>query len=177
MSNTTLTQLEQQAADMQAKLDEMKATIESQRKAEESAKSNVFGMTYPVEGEQINYLGSMSGAGSLFVVGTFLFSGYISATNNPNTCFKDADKAAAMADAFNVLLELRTCEGVVEGEYNTCQFYIFCNKLGETWVSQLFGDSASLSPFFDSKANAEAAIDKIGKDRIKKAFLAMQGTF
>ncbi len=168
----TLSQLEQQAKEMQAKLDEMKATIEAQRKAEEDKQNlkSPFGIGatdgyyYTIDRE----------AGVGFTAqGNYSLRGF-----NPNTnyIFNSYESAENWADAFRVILELRSCEGV---EANTCekqQYYVFTSKQLSVYVDYAYVQTGFVSPAFSTEEAAKKAIDTIGEERIARAFQTLMGT-
>ncbi len=173
--NNTITQLEQQALDLQKKLDEMKATIEQQKKAEQESKKkeNVFGLGGIKMDQQYHYI-------------AYAESNKLKASNSYRggkddsrykTAFNDKARAEAIAEAFNVLLELRACDGVVSASMDEVQHIIELTKDGQVCFDSYSGCSGFLSPFFDTEKSAEDALNKVGKERVRKAFLAMQGTF
>lgn len=173
--SNTITQLEQQALEMQKKLDEMKATIEQQKQAEENSKKkeNVFGLGGIEMNDDYHYITYANGnklkANSSLRAGT--------SNTEYTTTFNNKSKAEAIAEAFNVLLELRACEGVVSAEEKIPQYYIEFYKDGAIGTDAYNKVSGSLSPFFESKKAAQDALNKVGEERVRKAFLAMQGTF
>ena len=173
MSNT-ITQLEQQALDLQKKLDEMKATIAQQKQAEQESKKkeNVFGLGGIKMEQHYSYVTHASN--KLQACGSTRFG---HCESEYYTAFNNKAKAEAIADAFNVLLELRACDGVVVADGDVFQNYIKLMKDGTIEVDSTGRWSGVLSPFFSSNQAAKDALAKVGEERVRKAFLAMQGTF
>lgn len=88
--------------------------------------------------------------------------------------FRTRYTANAYADAFNVLLELRTCEGVVPARNGVWQWQICVNAFSDGLTNE---ESDSLwkklencfSPCFDTEEHEIAAREKVGDARILRA--------
>ena len=83
-------------------------------------------------------------------------------------------------EAFNVILELRACEGVVEAVALEHQYMIGADQYGErTYIDTVDNLNIKLgkcfSPVFGRQKNATAAIDKVGEDRILQAMKTLAG--
>jgi hypothetical protein len=78
---------------------------------------------------------------------------------------KAANRWAAM---LNVMLELRTCKGAVKPEYGKEQWYInFDKKFDRLWVA--YGKCGFISCLYETEADALAAIETVGRQRILDA--------
>jgi hypothetical protein len=86
--------------------------------------------------------------------------------------------AYTYADAFQVLVELRECEGVVGAKNNTGQFVIeISDDLEEVFVCGYVAghNKCRLSPCFSGDQSPVLAIEKVGRDRIVRAFRFLMG--
>ena len=80
---------------------------------------------------------------------------------------RDEQYAKDMAEALQVVWELKMCDGVVNPVENTIQWTIDAAANPDNWESNDF--KYSFFPFFDTMSECRAAIEKVGKDRIIKA--------
>jgi hypothetical protein len=166
----TLSQLEQQAKEMQAKLDEMKATIEAQRKAEED-KQNLKS-PFGIGSGEFYYVLSRCFDKGFEVKGRYDLSCFKADTKY---IFNSQESAENWADAFRVILELRSCEGV---EANTCekqQYYVFTSKQLSVYVDYAYVQTGFVSPAFSTEESAKKAMLTVGEERISKAFKTLMG--
>jgi len=77
--------------------------------------------------------------------------------------------AEAMAEAITTIWEVKLCEGVVEPMDDVEQFSICAD--GRVGINfDIHNTREFLFPCFSTEAQALAAIDKVGKDRIIKAY-------
>ena len=91
----------------------------------------------------------------------------------PTPVFSTKQIADAYADMFNVMLELRACEGVTD-TWTTHSTII--GRCGSTLYAS-DGDTISISPKFERPYFAEDARNKVGKERIIKAYKTLQGKY
>lgn len=89
-----------------------------------------------------------------------------------NPAFRDEQSASAFAEAFQVMLELRACEGVVPAKHNKW-LWVAVTESGDirACLTPNFGSmlAGCFAPCFDTKEHAQAAINKVGEDRILRA--------
>jgi hypothetical protein len=87
-------------------------------------------------------------------------------------CIRDEEHAYNYAEAMNVLFELWDCDGVVKLDMDSLDYvYQLYGDLSIAEYSNRGGVSlANITPPFGSRESLEAAIQKVGPERIKKMF-------
>lgn len=95
--------------------------------------------------------------------------------------FNDELIAQAYAEAFNTMLALRKCEGSEAIKDNKEQWNISVTKDTKNLEVLLYLShyvkSDNIAPMFSTKEYAQAAIDKVGKDKIIKMFNTLHGIY
>lgn len=94
----------------------------------------------------------------------------------PDDLFPDKETAEAYADAFRVMLELRRCEG--SGEVDRTGdgwFYEIHHQSFDYNTPHVAPENFSLCPPFPSEEACEAAINKVGKERVIAAYKLLAG--
>jgi len=78
--------------------------------------------------------------------------------------------AAMIAEALNIWMDLASSKGVVVHERGVSQGIIILSL--DHVKADYYGSMQAgfLSPLFDTQENAQAAIDRVGEDKIKKMF-------
>lgn len=94
---------------------------------------------------------------------------YTCSSYNPGANFRTKEAAEAFADAFNVILELRACDGVAPAKGNN-QYVIAFGEDEARISSWLYRDSVGvICPTFATEYAAKAALKKITPERFLKA--------
>lgn len=95
--------------------------------------------------------------------------------------FESEAIAQAYAEAFNTMLELRKCEGSEAAKEGIGQYTLVPSKCKTYLVIHNFHDQDvklfQISPAFTSAKYAQAAIDKVGKEKIIKMFNTLHGIY
>jgi hypothetical protein len=94
--------------------------------------------------------------------------------NGNDPAFRTEEDAEAHAEAFDVLLELRAQKGVVPMKHGTWQYLVEARGDGSRLEVRKRRDagvkqSRCFSPAFETEAQANAAINAVGRDNIIKA--------
>lgn len=91
---------------------------------------------------------------------------------------RDGHKSSLLEEALNTWLELLSCDGVEE-KVDDEQWYLelFEDSINVGWSDFLEEKIDYISPAFDTKENAQKAIDIIGEDRLMKMFKVFGGSF
>lgn len=91
--------------------------------------------------------------------------------------FKTQEEANAQLEALKVCHELRSQPGSKKFESRASNFYAYVGLDDESisWGVSYYGPSSFTQAYFDSEESCQAAINKVGKDRIIKSarWLAM----
>ena len=99
------------------------------------------------------------------------FDGYVKTakrySENDLNVFKNESTAKGFANAFHVMIALRQCEGAGQYDYNGGGFMINNNGYLEHYYG---GSYFSLFPPFQTIELANAAADKVGRDKIVAAY-------
>lgn len=161
MQSLSIEAMQEQINKMQEQLDEMKRTAK-----EEAKKQDVqYPPMLPDEGEWFI-------SQEKFIVVEIYWDGVQSAKESGDqNVFPSEDIANAYADAFCVMLELRRCEGA--GHYGEDGYESYTYDDCSEDVCRACNDSLScftLVPPFPTEELAQAAIDKVGLERIIAAY-------
>jgi len=156
MSTTSKQEAQQQLEKLQAEMDKLKEIINKPEKA-----------------------GSLLEDGEYRICGShsegLIASNYGFGVNS----FKDLKLARDYAEAFMTMLELRKCEGSEAVVHGVSQYCIEPKPM----LSELYIESwntsqqkvSLISPSFSKKEHAQAAIIKVGEDKIFKMFKTLHG--
>jgi len=98
------------------------------------------------------------------------------AIRTPNAVAVRRGKGQIVCDFLNLLAELHSCKGVVAAHVGTNQYTIWLNGM-IVIVDEVNLSAKFLIPFpmFDTRENCQAAITKVGADRILRVMKAYHG--
>ena len=99
----------------------------------------------------------------------YIYSAVAGADDAPT--FTNPKGANRWAEMLNVMMELRACKGAVKPEYGKAQYYVEFNKNFDRLYVALTTHTVwnTISCLYETEADALAAIETVGKQRILDA--------
>lgn len=152
--------------ELQNNIDRMREELKSMEDKLKESEREDNGIFVPVGGSGVEYYELYQNC----VDGFFSEQTHAYACGVYTPVFKNKEIADAYADVFKVMMELRVCDGVSKPYNGGIQYSIDYRGNVAIWWSLDAKLTRSISPCFKTKEQAEQARDKVGKERIIKAY-------
>lgn len=165
--------------DAQQKLDEAKKLISECQAILDKPDAPVNPVFVPLAGDAYSYTRQIGGFGGNTILTSMRY--LTDDVKVSAVAFRTEQAAKDYAEAFQVMLELRACDGVVPRKGPLEQYHYITissakHRHDSLSCSAIYGASytiGSISPAFNSRADVEFAINKVGMQRITKAFATL----